>query len=99
MRAFVQTFRHVLAGDRAALAARYRIGFSRDGEDWALTLHPKDAELGQFIRELRLEGRGRGVKRMRMTEASGDVTVTTFTSVELDKRWTAAERARVFRLP
>jgi hypothetical protein len=43
-------------------------------------------------------GNGRSVKTMRMVEVSGDVTLTTFRDVRLDRRFSDAERRQIFRL-
>ena len=95
----VSSFADVLAGDRVALERTYRIDYERlEGGDWKLTLHPKGAPLNQFLTSMEMVGHGRGVKTMRMVEVSGDETRTTFSDVRLDRRFSAAERARIFAL-
>ena len=94
---FVDSFRHVLAGDRAALERTYQVGFERDNEQWTLTLRPRTAALQRFLREMKLEGRGTVIEKMTMREVSGDTTLTRFHDVSTH-RWTDAERARTFQL-
>ncbi len=96
---FVDSFRHVLAGDRRALEASYRIAYERrDDGSWVLTLRPRGAPLDQFLREMTFEGRGVRVTRMRMVEVSGDETRTEFFDVDTSKRWSPDEVRRVFRV-
>ncbi len=96
---FVSSFADVLAGDRVALERTYRVDYSRLASgDWKLTLRPRGAPLNQFLSEMEMVGRGRGVSSMRMLEVSGDVTVTTFQDVQLDRRFSDEERRRIFGL-
>ncbi len=97
---FVDSFRSVLAGDRAALERAYRISFEpQDDGGWQLTLRPRGAPLNQFLREMTLVGNGVRVSTMRMVEVSGDTTTTEFFEINANKRWTDAEANRTFRLP
>jgi hypothetical protein len=95
---FVDTFRHVLAGDRGALERTYRIAFEEREGAWKLTLAPKTEALRRFLREMVLEGEGPALRTMRMAERNGDTTVTTFTDVNARRRFSSAERARIFRI-
>lgn len=96
---FVGTFRHVLAGDRAALEQTYTLDFQVQGDAWTLTLRPRSEALRRFLTSLRLVGRGQAIERTVMTERTGDVTETTFSNVDPDHEWTAAERRTQFRVP
>ncbi len=96
---FVDSFRHVLAGDREALERSYRIAYTREDDGrWRLTLRPRAAPLNQFLREMTFEGRGVQVRRMRMLEVSGDETRTEFYDVDTTRRWSPEEIRRVFRV-
>lgn len=96
---FVDSFRHVLRGDRAALERAYRTSFTRDGQAWRLVLRPKDDTLRRFMTSLELRGERNAIGSMRMVERSGDVTVTEFSDVRPNRRFTAAQMRRIFRLP
>lgn len=96
---FVDSFRSVLAGDRAALERAYRISYRSRGEGWELTLRPRGAPLNRFLQEMSLVGQGVEVSEMRMVEVSGDATTTEFFEIDAAKRWSEAEARRVFRLP
>lgn len=95
---FVDTFRHVLAGDRGALERTYRIAFTNDDTGWRITLTPKTDALSRFLRDMVLEGDGRSLRTMTMNEANGDTSVTTFSDVNPRRRFSAAEAARIFSI-
>jgi outer membrane lipoprotein-sorting protein len=95
---FVDTFRHVLAGDQEALEATYHISFESTEDGWQLTLRPRTRALRRFLRDMILEGEGPSLEKMTMNEANGDTSVTTFRDVNARRRFSAAERARLFRI-
>ncbi|MEM9066854.1 MAG: outer membrane lipoprotein carrier protein LolA [Myxococcota bacterium] len=95
---FVDSFRYVLAGDRAALERAYDINFTVQDGTWELRLRPKASPLREFLREMVMVGRGVVVSRLRMTEASGDVTTTDFFDVDVGREWSPSEVRRVFRV-
>lgn len=99
VRGFVGAFRDVLAGDRAALERSYRVVYHAEGEAFTLTLTPRRAELSRLLRTLTLRGTGRRLTSIHMVEANGDETTTTFSEVDAARRYSAAEQARIFRLP
>lgn len=99
VRGFVGAFRDVLAGDRVALERSYHLEFSTAGGEFTLRLRPKNPDLARFLQELNLHGRGLALTRIHMVETSGDVTDTTFSDVDPARRYTAADLARLFRLP
>ena len=53
----------------------------------------------RFLREIRFEGDGTALRTMVMTEVSGDITTTTFSGVDMARRFTDAETTRLFSLP
>jgi outer membrane lipoprotein-sorting protein len=102
VRAFVETFTHVLAGDRRALEGHYDIELSLRPEAgpraWRLRLVPKQRELRRFLRELVLTGDDGTIEHMRMVEVSGDTTDTTFSDVDARRRWSRQQIQRLFRV-
>ena len=96
---FVESFRYVLAGDRAALERTYRVDYRRDGATWTLTLKPRDEALARFLQEMVIEGEGFAVRRMKMVEVSGDSTTTELFDVNPRRHFSAAEIRRFFRVP
>ena len=102
VRSFVDSFLQLLVGDRAALERTYTLSIERVANEsaagWSLVLRPRGAPLSSFLREIRFEGQGDVLTRMVMTEVSGDVTTTTFSDVDANHRYDAAEASRVFSL-
>ena len=99
VRAFVDSFLAVLAGDRAALERSFKVDFQTPGaQKWELTLTPREASLGGIIRDIRFTGDALVLSQMRIREASGDEGVTTFSEVDTAHAYSPAEAARVFRL-
>jgi hypothetical protein len=103
LRAIVESFLDVLAGDRAGLERSFIVDFhSRDGgkrvPSWRLGLVPRTPALLAVLTEMSFEGEGLVVSRMRIREASGDEGVTTFSDVDIAHRYSPEEAARVFRI-
>jgi hypothetical protein len=102
VRAFVDSFVDVLAGDRAALdhafVVDFRVSDPAHPERWELSLVPRSVDLLAILREMRFAGDGVVVSRMVVREASGDEGVTTFSAVDAAHRYSSAEAARVFRV-
>ncbi len=100
LRGFVDSFRAVLAGDRASLERFYEPSLSAGEEEgtWELRLRPRQPALRRFLREIRMVGEGVTIRSMLMTEVSGDTTRTEFFDVDTSRRYSAAERRRIFRI-
>lgn len=106
VRAFIEVFVDVLAGDRVELektfAVTYRAGEAAHAgypaDRWDLSLVPRAPALLAILREVRIAGRGTVVSEMHIVEASGDEGVTTFSDVDAAHRYSTAEAARVFRV-
>lgn len=102
VRNFVQSFLFLLAGDEAALRRLYTINLDpREGDDdaWQLTLTPRQASMRRVLTQVRLRGHGVVLEQMEVVETSGDRTTTTFSDVDASRRFSNAERQRIFRLP
>jgi len=102
VRAFVDSFASVLAGDRSALDRSFVVDFLASDavhpDRWELSLVPRSAELLAILREVRFAGDGVVVARMVVREATGDEGVTTFSAVDAAHPYSSAEAARVFRV-
>ncbi len=97
-RTVVESFVVLFNGDRAALEARYEVGFEAQGSHWKLTLTPRDSRVLAVVSRVVLEGDGAALMQMIVSEAEGDRTVTTFHDVRTDVRFSDAELARIFSL-
>jgi hypothetical protein len=103
VRAFVDSFVDVLAGDRAGLDRAFLVEFragdaAHPRETWELSLVPRAPDLLAILREVRFAGEGVVVSRMVIREASGDEGITTFSAVDATHRYSPAEAERVFRV-
>ena len=98
-RQFLESFTALVAGDRAALARSYDLEFAPQGAAaWRLTMRPRVPALSRVFRAVEVAGEGVALRTLVVREVSGDVSETTFTEVRTDRRFTAEEAARVFRL-
>jgi outer membrane lipoprotein-sorting protein len=96
VRLFVDAFLKVLAGDRAALERIFAIDLRASARGWVMTLSPRLAPMTDVIERVVFEGRGGLVDRLVIREQGGDETVTTFSAVDVGRRYTAEEKARIF---
>jgi outer membrane lipoprotein-sorting protein len=104
-RLFADAFVMLLSGNRAGLEKIFKMqltpkvgGTSASGE-WKLVLTPRVAPMDKLIKELELRGRGLSLNELDVREASGDWTRTSFSDVDLNRRYTAAEQTKFFTLP
>jgi hypothetical protein len=67
--------------------------------EWKLLLTPRVAPMDKLIKELELRGRGLSLNELDVREASGDWTRTSFSDVDLNRRYTPAEQAKFFTIP
>ena len=99
-RLFVDSFVTLLAGDRAGLERIFKATLAaRPAGGWVLTLVPRVAPMDKVIKDMSLRGDGLALREMDVRETSGDWTHTSFTDVDVNRRYTPAELARIFRLP
>jgi outer membrane lipoprotein-sorting protein len=96
VRLFVDAFVKVLAGDRTALEHIFAIELRDSAKGWVMTLSPRLAPMTDVIERIVLEGRGTVLSRMVIREKEGDETVTSFSSVDVERRYAPEEKARIF---
>lgn len=99
VRLFVDSFVKIFAGDREALAAMYAMELAAEGEKWTLRLKPKVAPIDKLIDRIEITGEGLVIATMRVVEIGGDETLTTFSAVDSQRRFTPEELAALFSLP
>lgn len=101
VRAFVDSFRALLAGDRRALESHFELALEGKGSGegaWHLTMRPRDPGLRRAIRRISVDGRGVVLERLVVEERNGDRSVTTFSEVDPSRRYGRDELRRVFRI-
>ena len=99
VRRFVDAFTNIFAGDRAGLESLYRMRFqpSAAGDGgWTLVLTPKVSPMDGIIAKVEVSGTGLEIAKMRVVETSGDETITFFSKVDTARKYSKAERARLF---
>ena len=105
-RLFADAFVMLLSGNRAGLEKIFKMqltpkagGAPGASADWKLLLTPRVAPMDKLIKEMELRGRGLNLNELDVREASGDWTRTSFSAVDLNRRYTPAEQAKFFTLP
>jgi len=105
-RLFADAFVMLLSGNRAGLEKIFKMqltpkagGAPGASADWKLLLTPRVAPMDKLIKEMELRGRGLNLNELDVREASGDWTRTSFSDVDLNRRYTPAEQAKFFTLP
>ncbi|MDR3158651.1 MAG: outer membrane lipoprotein carrier protein LolA [Zoogloeaceae bacterium] len=83
----------VLSGDVAALAQTFDYHGKAEGKNWQLEFTPRDKNLAQMIRALRLAGE-RDIASVEMENAAGDVTRIEFRAQTYARELSADEQKR-----
>jgi hypothetical protein len=71
---WIASLRATLAGDAAALQARFDVRVSGTLAQWRLDLTPRDAALAAVVERVGIAGRGSDVVRFEIDERKGDST-------------------------
>lgn len=77
LRAFIESIRATLAGDRATLERFYRVEFGGDANGWRLTLEPADSKTKSLVRVIRIAGSGGEIGSVEVEQSDGDRSVMT----------------------
>lgn len=97
--ALVDTFISLLGGDRTGLARIAEVSLEKRAEvGWRVRVTPKDAKVRAIVREMIFEGVEAQVSKIELLDANGDTTVTTFSELSFQARFSPAEAARIFRI-
>jgi len=99
-RLFADAFVMLLSGNRAGLEKIFKMELAPKAHgEWKLLLTPRVAPMDKLIKEMELRGHGLNLTALDVREASGDWTSTSFSDVDLNRRYTPAEQAKFFTLP
>lgn len=77
LRAFIESIRSTLAGDRATLERYYRVAFDGDSDRWRLTLEPVDAKTRSLVRVIHITGSGSRIEGVEVHQSDGDRSMMT----------------------
>ena len=81
-RAFVESIRSILAGDRRALEKSYLLHVSGGPDAWELVLLPGDEKIASFVVRITVAGRGSQVRSVEYRQADGDRSVMIIEPIE-----------------
>ncbi len=70
--AFIESIRATLTGNRPALEETYQIALAGNGEDWTLTLTPRDARMLKVVSTITLEGTADVLRSVAIEQPGGD---------------------------
>ncbi|MSP26855.1 MAG: outer membrane lipoprotein carrier protein LolA [Myxococcales bacterium] len=100
LRALAEAFSLMLAADRAGLERNFTLSLQpRALGEWTLTLAPLAPDLRRMVVGIEVAGQGATPKMLRVREASGDVSTTTFTDVDPNRRYSQEQAAAIFKVP
>lgn len=80
-RAFVDSIRGTLAGDRKALERYYALSLYGTSERWKLTLLPSDQKIAELLVRITFVGHGHRIDSIEYLQADGDRSVMTIETV------------------
>jgi outer membrane lipoprotein-sorting protein len=78
----IDSVRATLAGDRAALAQRFEIGFEGDLDHWQLLLRPLEPALAASVQRIRLSGERDAILQVEVQQSDGDRSLMRITPRE-----------------
>jgi hypothetical protein len=77
LRAFIESIRGTLAGDRATLERFYRLRLDGDEAHWVLSLVPTENDMRALVQSIRIDGTQARVREVEVRESGGDRSVLT----------------------
>jgi outer membrane lipoprotein carrier protein len=98
VRGFIQSFVMLLAGDLSGLKKLYALKFTEKNGAWILILEPKASSVKNLIKRISLKGSGTVLQSMRIDEASGDYSVSICSKVNPQRKYTADEIGKYFKI-
>jgi outer membrane lipoprotein-sorting protein len=82
VRAFVDSLRGTLSGNRAALEKSYALHLSGNAEAWVLVLLPGDEKVAAFVQRIDVAGSGSRIRRIEYRQTDGDRSVISIEPIE-----------------
>lgn len=81
-RAFIDSIRGTLSGDRQALEKSYLLHLSGSRESWVLVLLPGDQKIAAFVQRINVAGKGSQIRSIEYLQTDGDRAVMTIEPIE-----------------
>jgi outer membrane lipoprotein-sorting protein len=82
VRAFVDSLRGTLSGNRGALEKSYALHLSGNAEAWLLVLLPGDEKVAAYVQRIDVAGSGSRIRRIEYRQADGDRSVMSIEPIE-----------------
>ncbi|WP_322068745.1 outer membrane lipoprotein carrier protein LolA [Paraburkholderia bannensis] len=70
--AFIESIRATLTGNRLALEQTYQVALAGSGDNWTLTLTPRDSQMRKTVSSITLEGTRDLLRSVAIQQAGGD---------------------------
>ncbi|MFX1677449.1 outer membrane lipoprotein carrier protein LolA [Paraburkholderia sp. A2WS-5] len=70
--AFIESIRATLTGNRPVLEQTYQVALTGSGQNWTLTLTPRDSRMLKAVSAITLEGAGDALRSVAIQQAGGD---------------------------
>ncbi|WP_321785395.1 outer membrane lipoprotein carrier protein LolA [Paraburkholderia sp. J94] len=70
--AFIESIRATLTGNRYALEKTYKVAIAGRGDNWMLTLTPRDSRMQKVVNTITLEGTRGELRSVAIQQAGGD---------------------------
>ncbi|POR52872.1 outer membrane lipoprotein carrier protein LolA [Paraburkholderia eburnea] len=70
--AFIESIRATLTGNRLALEQTYQVALAGSGDEWTLTLTPRDSRMRKTVSAITLEGTRDRLRSVAIQQAGGD---------------------------
>ncbi|WP_321842619.1 outer membrane lipoprotein carrier protein LolA [Paraburkholderia bannensis] len=70
--AFIESIRATLTGNRLVLEQTYQVALAGSGDDWTLTLTPRDSQMRKTVSSITLEGTRDLLRSVAIQQAGGD---------------------------
>lgn len=93
----INSFLYVLRGDAESLRKHYQIEDTCEGSGWKLKLTPRAPELAKIIKYMVIIGHGATPESLELLDGSGDRSLTRFSHVNNEARFTEAELQNFFK--
>ncbi len=74
-RAFVDSIRSTLAGNRSALEKNYLLLLSGTQEEWRLVLTPTESKISALLKKINISGNGKQIREIEYIQIDDDRTV------------------------
>lgn len=99
LRDLIGSLLHLLSGDEQQLRANYEVNFRQEkSTEWHLVLFPRNSAVKKLVESFSFAGSGIVLRELRVKEKNGDESITRFSSVNTERKFSAKEIAQIFEI-